>query len=289
MVAVIDTFAFNGEPIVELRLKYLYPHVTEFVIVEARHTHTGKPKPELYCEKYAHIFFPYQDKIKFLIIDAFPDGSNSLEQWLAERSASGAITSYIRPDTTVHWFRENYQRNFAHQYLRDKYGSISQDYIVMVCDVDEIPSAEIVKALPSRYFGLEMPTRLEMKFFYYNFGWKKPSQWYHAFCINDKGASTGTFSDMRMGTSGIYIPNAGWHASYFMSKAGMASKIESIAHGENDVPGFKDMSYIQNCIAQGKDLFARGPSEDLEPFDISFLPKPFQDFNTKLVFLQTYA
>lgn len=283
MVAVIDTFAYNGEPIVELRLKYLHPYVTEFVIVESRLTHTGHLKPELYCEKYAHIFMPYQDKIKFLIIDSFPEMPLN---WLEERSLV-TNTAFIRPDTTEHWFRENYQRNFAQQYICEKYAA--EDYIVMVCDVDEIPSTDVVYALPSRYFGLDLPTRFEMKFFYYNFSWKKPSSWFHAFCINDKGAATANFSDLRLGSSGIYIPNAGWHASYFMSKTGIAKKIESIAHGENDVDEFKAPAYVQQCLQSGKDLFQRGPSEDLQPFDTSYLPKPFQDFNAKLMFLQTYA
>lgn len=283
MVVIIDTFAYNGEPIVELRLKYLYPYVTEFVIVESRQTHTGKVKPELFCETYAHVFMPYQDKIKFLIIDSFPDMP---VDWLAERSRI-TLTSFIRPDTSEHWFRENYQRNHAQQYVREKYATT--DYIVMVCDVDEIPSTEVVQGLPTRYFGLDLPTRFEMKFFYYHFGWKKPSPWYHAFCINDKGAGTGNFSDMRVGCTNVYVPNAGWHASYFMNKADIARKIQSIAHAENDVPEFKKMAYIQKCLTSGKDLFARGAAEDLAPFDTSYLPKSFQEFNVKLMFLQTYS
>lgn len=279
MVAIIDTFMYNGEPIVELRLKYLYPYVAQFVIVEARVTITGRAKPELFIEKYAKVFRPYMDKIKFIVIDAFP-----------EMPSDWPVTNrlpYMNAGTEPNWFRERYQRDFAQKYISNTF----DEYIVMVCDVDEIPSVDVVKVLPSRYFGLEYPTRFEMKFFYYNFGWVKRGLWYHPFCINDKGASRecASFDAMRTGPSTIYIPNAGWHASFFTGKAEMVSKIENTAHSEIDRSDIKSITHIRECIETGRDILGRSGNEALEPFDISFLPKAFQDFNARIVFLQTYA
>lgn len=275
-IAIIDTFMYNGEPIVELRLKYLYPYVTQFIIVEARKTHPGTDKP-LFHEMLAHVFAPYRDKITFLVIDEFPAMP---ADWMEKHGKH-----FIRPGTERSWFCENYQRDYAQVYIKQNY----EEYIAVVCDIDEIPSADVVASLRTRYFGLDLPTRFEMKHFYYNFGWKKPLAWYHAYCINDKGAGRDTFSEMRVGTSNLYIPNAGWHGSFFMSKAGMVHKIECMAHGEDNTPRNKSMANVMECLATGRDMFFRGDREDMSAFDVSFLPKPFQDFHAKIVFLQTYA
>lgn len=267
MIAVIDTFIYNGEPVAALRLKLLYPHVTQFVIVEARQTHTGQVKPELFTERHADVFAPYIDKIKFIIIDEFPEP--------------------VHPTmTSKSWIRENYQRDIALKYITDTYS----EYILMVCDVDEIPSPNVVAALPSRYFGLEYPTSFEMHFFYYNFGWKKKTMWNNSFCINDIGIrkASSTLSNMR-GNNSLYIPNAGWHASYFLSVGELVRKIESFAHTEYDLPDFKRVSHIQDCFATGKDIFARGVDEDLVAFDPSYLPQDLRDFHSQIVFLQKYS
>ena len=45
---VIDYVLYNGEPIIEFRLKYLYKHVDIFIIVESMFTHSGNKKKDLY-------------------------------------------------------------------------------------------------------------------------------------------------------------------------------------------------------------------------------------------------
>lgn len=268
MIAVIDTFIYNGEPVAALRLKLLYPHVTQFVIVEARQTHAGQMKPELFTERHADVFVPYMDKIKLIIIDKFEENND------------------VNPAMSKSWVRENYQRDIALEYITDTF----PEYILMVCDVDEIPSPDIVAALPLRYFGLEYPTSFEMQFFYYNFGWKKKSMWYHPFCINDIGIRKSglTLSNIR-GNSSLYIPNAGWHASYFLSAGELIRKIESFAHTEFDLRKFKSATHIRECFATGKDIFARGAGEDLIAFDPSYLPEELRSFHSQIVFLQKYS
>ncbi len=63
-VRIIDSFSYNGELVVELRLKHLYPVVDEFVITEARETHSGKPKMELFIDRYRSTFQPYMSKAR---------------------------------------------------------------------------------------------------------------------------------------------------------------------------------------------------------------------------------
>ena len=41
---VIDYVLYNGEPIIEFRLKYLNDYVDIFIIVESMYTHSGNKK-----------------------------------------------------------------------------------------------------------------------------------------------------------------------------------------------------------------------------------------------------
>ena len=60
---IIDTFPFNGEMVVELRLKHLHKDVDEIIVVESRVTHSGKKKDFLFVERDKSLFAPYLDKV----------------------------------------------------------------------------------------------------------------------------------------------------------------------------------------------------------------------------------
>jgi hypothetical protein len=63
-VRIIDSFSYNGEMVVELRLHHLMPVVDEFVVTEARETHSGVPKNELFIDRYRSSFQPYMSKAR---------------------------------------------------------------------------------------------------------------------------------------------------------------------------------------------------------------------------------
>ena len=282
MTAIIDVFPYNGEPIVELRLKYLHPHVTEFVIVEARETHSGIPKTSLFIEKYADVFAPYLDKIRFIVIDKFPEIT---PEWRIQNEVD------FPSDTESNWFRENYQRDIPMEYVASRYSN----YIATVCDVDEIPSLDTLKMLVKRYDELDIPLHLEMQLFYYNFKWRLNTDWYYAFSINDRGVSKAmsegtTFTKMRTTSQDVlYIDNAGWHGSFFMPTENIVKKIESFAHGELNRTNFKDHQHIRECIKNGLDVFERERHKYMILFDVSCLPEEFQEFQTNILFLQRYT
>ena len=62
MVSIVDVFCYNGDPIVENRLKYLDPHIDKFVIIESWHTFSGNKKDELFHKNH-EVFKPYISKI----------------------------------------------------------------------------------------------------------------------------------------------------------------------------------------------------------------------------------
>ena len=82
-VKIIDLFIYNGEPIVELRLQYLAAAVDEIVVVESRLTFSGRPKPQLFIERDAHLFQQYQH-VTALIIDSYPEPD---EAWRARQAS----------------------------------------------------------------------------------------------------------------------------------------------------------------------------------------------------------
>lgn len=62
-IRIIDTFPYNGEMVVELRLMHLYDAVDEFIVVESRSTFSGKHKDLLFVDRDREMFAPYFDKV----------------------------------------------------------------------------------------------------------------------------------------------------------------------------------------------------------------------------------
>ena len=267
---VFDVFCYNGEPIVELRLAMLAPVVDHFYIVESSETFSGLTKPALYKDIHANLFAPYESKITWIILDkdAF------------QHSQGNA------------WRREEASRNAPLQRILSDMKSVEKrrPYILLVCDVDEIPRPELVLKLHQKenYELMHKPIALQMEFFYYNFHWIKAFPWMHPFVINEDGLlnSKATFDTIRLSPKASHIPNAGWHCSYFETIENIVRKIESFSHQEHNTEGLKSPAHIGMCMKNGIDLFARGCKEDLVEYDVSKLPTILLQFNEQIKLLQ---
>jgi Glycosyltransferase family 17 len=285
---VIDTFPYNGEPVLPLRLQLLQDTVDEFVLVEARQTHSGLQKDVLFTDLHRHLWEPYQHKVTILIIDQFPDPTQEALDLLL------AANPYIHADSVTSWFKEAYQRDFAYNYIQQQYAE--QSYVVIVSDVDEIPRPDIVKhtvAAPANYKLFDAPVHLEMDMFYYNFRWQHHTPWTHAFVVNDRGCRrlNGRLTAARGVPPESKIVASGWHASYFFATDGIIRKLRSFAHTEFGSEEFLDAQKIRQCLEQGCNILGprREKTEPLTEFDVSSLPQELQDFQTKLVFLQRFS
>ncbi len=279
-VLVFDTFSYNGEPIAELRLEYLAPHIDCFVLVEARYSHSGVLKQELYVDKNAHWITPYVEsgKLVVLVIDEFP-------AMPVDWPLKAGDSSYMNERSYESWFREQYQRDIAVEYLAKHYSQ--REYLVICSDVDEIVNADTIRGLRSQYFALCDPAYFEMKFYYYNFAWIKKHPWYKAFVINDMGLRRGTLSSYRNRKyASQIVPNGGWHASYFMDAEGLRNKLEAFAHRECDLEERKTDEHLRACLMEGKDIAGRGADDDCVAADVAGLPMLFQTFQEKLKTLQ---
>lgn len=248
---VIDCFLFFNElEMLKLRLEELKDVVDVFVLSESRYTFSGKEKP-LVFQQNAHEFKEYN--IVHLVAEELRDSDP--------------------------WANEASQRNLPMEYLNYSFGSSD---IVLLCDLDEIPKANVVKAAKDGEFNL--PVVLEMDFYYYNLNWMKKSKWCRSSVIKKELLNKHSIEDIRSYKANIQhrIPDAGWHLSYFMTPEQIQDKIKSFSHQEYNNDNYLNLDGIRRAIATGKDLFWRGDSEDLVraenmslPDKVECLPKIF--------------
>lgn len=229
---VFDCFPFFNElDILEIRLNELYDVVDRFVIVEARVTHGGQPKPLHWQEHFMEQrFYKFLHKITYLVVEEFPEGDS--------------------------WARERYQRDYIMKGLE---GCKDND-IIIISDVDEIPKAGIIAGI-KEFHRRESNVihRLEMDLYYYYLNCKATIKWAWAKTVSYKKlkqlqpCGVRYYEDVKR----ITMHNAGWHLSYFGGAAAIIEKIKATAHQEYNTLPFTDKPYIEVAIKKGVDLFGR--------------------------------
>ena len=149
-----------------------------FIIVEARYTHSGIRKPFLYCQKHAHLFAPYMDKITFAVIDEFP-APPPASVW------SARTMRFITPGTEVSYWNENYQYTFPRFFIK-RSSVLGSRQLVLVSDADEVASRALIThlknfetdpTLPMGKRSFDRPVHLLFFFFYYNFRTMNELMW----------------------------------------------------------------------------------------------------------------
>jgi beta-1,4-mannosyl-glycoprotein beta-1,4-N-acetylglucosaminyltransferase len=129
---IFDTFPFDGElDLLEHRLRETYDLVDAFILVEAAQTYSGQPK-ELTFSQHRERFAWASAKLRPITLDAL--GGN-------ERSARE---------------RAAIQRDAIRLALRDA----APEDVVLLCDVDEVPSPQLLRELRVR--GMDTPRRILM-------------------------------------------------------------------------------------------------------------------------------
>ena len=78
-IKIYDIFTYNGEvDILEIHLNILKDVVDQFIIVEAPTTFSGLNKP-LYFQIQKECFAPFLNKIKYFVIDDYPNDQELLK------------------------------------------------------------------------------------------------------------------------------------------------------------------------------------------------------------------
>lgn len=229
---IFDLFTFFNElDILEIRLSELYGVVDKFIFVEAKKTHSNLDKP-LYFEQNKERFSKFLDKIIYIPLDSFPN-SNS-------------------------WFMENYQRNF----ISTKIDIIQDNDIVLLSDLDEIPSAKALSSLKPDM----LPLCFEQinSYVYLNRVMKnsKDRIWMGTSAILKKDIST--LQNVRNAKDRFKrLPNAGWHFSYCGGIDSICTKVKGFCHTEyNHVADDKEV--LKERILNHKDILGRNGGETMK-------------------------
>lgn len=138
-----DTFLFNDElDMLQMRLEELAGKVDQHVLVEAVLDHQGNPKPLWYVENKER-FAPWADRITHIVADV-----------------------PTRAQAANPWSREWAMRQSVWNGLQDAEG---QD-LILLCDVDEIPSDEAVSLKP------DIPVAMGMRQSMFAVDWVCPEE-----------------------------------------------------------------------------------------------------------------
>lgn len=215
---IFDVFPFNGEfAMLELKFAEMGGWVDQFVIVEARKTFTGLPKPLRFPERAA-AFDAYKDKIVYLAVDDFP------------------------PHVASAWAREFFQRDQGVLGLK---GRCSPDDIVIISDADEIIRREAVEGFEGLLAGADLET---FKYFF-NYEHTAPYPLIKAVFARVRLLARNGCSHLRIGGGQhfghTYVPKAGWHFTHIAAPEALESKFRSFSHEEY---GHLDRAYFEDLI-----------------------------------------
>lgn len=220
-----DAFTFRDElDILEIRLHELDAVVDRFVLVEATKTFSGVHR-ELVWDKAQEEkrFAAFRDRMTYVPCRNLPYASNP-------------------------WDTEKLQRNL----IRLGLGLADPSDVVMISDVDEIPSEAAVR----RAVRLPMPGVFEQDLFYYWLNCRRPDPWVHGTKIVPIGQLIGP-QHLREYPGCFHIRDGGWHFSYMGGVARILEKLRDFSHQEYNEPRFRNEEWIQEQMEAGKDLFGR--------------------------------
>jgi beta-1,4-mannosyl-glycoprotein beta-1,4-N-acetylglucosaminyltransferase len=262
----IDTFLFNGDWIVKLRLAYLYNFVDVFYVVEGRYTFSGLRKETLFTDTCRDWFEPYMDKIRFIISE--------------------------KPAFDNAWQEETYQRNLVLNYILDDKPP-TMDYVLAVCDCDEIYDIDVISKVLPNFTGL---AALDMSVHYYRFTHVLDERCSVPFMIHSsllkrepelsQLRATKLLNGERISCQ--VLLSAGWHFSFFMSIDDIQRKIQSYAHTEYNIEEIIDKNNIQQSIETCVDVLRRTKLKiTIADYSSLKFPPLFQTFHEELLLLQT--
>ena len=129
---IIDCFMyFDEDMMLDIRLNVLNKFVSHFVICEAAFNHKGISKK---LNFNINNFSKFKNKISYVVADKQPDNLRKINKNDDENRRNSKIL-----DNAL--IRENYQRN----YLTNKLKKFSDDDLIIINDLDEIPNLDNFK------------------------------------------------------------------------------------------------------------------------------------------------
>lgn len=186
----------------ECRLTEMEDYDVTHILVESFVTHRGDPKPLYYLDSQGR-FARWKDRIRPVVV----------------------YESAFRPDAGP-WEREHIQRNMAWASMKPE-----PDDLVLIADVDEIPSREVLEHRPFT------AARIMQRCACFAVDWLWPALEPTGVLVRADllgGRSLGDARDNR--GSFPAIDNGGWHLSWMGGREAHLAKLAAHCHVEQDVP-----------------------------------------------------
>ncbi|XP_009611993.1 uncharacterized protein [Nicotiana tomentosiformis] len=230
---VFDAVLFSNEvDMLTIRWKELYPYITQFVLLESNSTFTGLPK--------LHNFAINRDQFKFV----------------ETRLTYGTIGGRARKGENP-FVEEAYQRVALDQLLR--IAGIEDDDLLIMSDVDEIPSAHTINLL--RWCD-DIPPVLHLHFrnYLYSFEFEIKHRSWRASVHRYQSGKT-RYAHYRQ--SDYLLADAGWHCSFcFRRISDFIFKMKAYSHNDRvRFSHYLNPKRIQDVICRGTDLYDMLPEE----------------------------
>lgn len=230
---VFDAVLFNNEvDMLTIRWKELYPYITEFVLLESNSTFTGLPKPSYFANHRGEFEF------------------------VESRLTYGQIPGRFRRGENP-FVEEAYQR-LALDYLLKQAG-IQDDDLLIMSDVDEIPSRHTINLL--RWCD-DIPSvlHLRLKNYLYSFEFLVDNDSWRASVHRYQSGKT-RYAHYRQ--SDTILADAGWHCSFcFRRLSEFIFKMKAYSHFDRvRFSHFLNPKRVQRVICNGDDLFDMLPEE----------------------------
>lgn len=242
---IVDSFIFYNElSMLHLRLCELYDYVDYFVVVESNKTFVGNKKP-YYLDEYKYLFNGFFDKIIYIKIDDNLDFKTA-------------------------WEREYYQRDC----IANGFTRFDKEDIIIVSDVDEIPSVELLKEIRENNSYIDKIYALEQDMYYYNLNCLFKEKWYKSRILKLKHLET-SISNLRKLKNLDIKKDAGWHFSYFGDISMIINKIKNFSHQEHNTEEVLDLDNLEKKINNNEDIFSRDLKIINNEIDSNKLPKNY--------------
>ena len=258
---------YDEDLVVDLRFNILDKHVTKFVVVESKFTHSGEKRNLLFnINKYSK----FKNKINYVILENEPSNLEIINNSdTDDKKNSKYIMNALK--------RENYQRNGITNGLKEA----SPDDLILISDVDEIPN---LSNLELENINNEI-ILFKQNFYYYKFNLKledmpwlgtkacrykelKSPQWLrnvkdkkYPFWRLDVLFSNKKYSNIK------FIENGGWHFSNMKSPAEIEKKMRTyLHHREYDINPLGEEK-IKEIIKSKKSIYNLRTDMKNEKFD----------------------
>jgi len=259
---LVDAFIFyNEKELVELRVKYLNDLVDYFVVIEADVTHQGKKKDWNFPSILDGSLRKFSNKIKYYKVNINMKEAESGSGWIIGTKKGGRS-----------WKIENMQRNYIQQACKN----FSSNDIIIISDVDEIPSRDKIEFIKSSNFKKIAPVAFEQFLFQLNCNYLNIENWVGTIVTTKEIIERYQPQDLRNQKLRLsYFIRAGWSFSSFGGVKNVQEKMEAFAHVEYNKEIYKNEAHVRKCIETGADLFNRQVKK--EKINKSFFPRDLLD------------